>query len=170
MGLPTPEFPNYDGLSMSRPNVEVLRSPDYEDWNQLVAEVLALQGATGLAITATAAAGATTVSNVTITVKDARGVAATVPIVLDVFLSDSTAGVGLTATTASGTVQAKSASGLVINALTAKKYIKVQTLADGTFVLEITDSAKTLFKVCAINPVTGKTIVLKTLITADYGA
>lgn len=119
-------------------------------------------------LTMAAAAGAANVTEVTITVKDGSG--NTIPAVhhLDVYLSDDADGEGLTAATATGTVQAKAASGTVLNAMVAKKALRVQTLKTGVFVLEITDTAKTAFNVVGV--INGKAIVGETLAAADYGA
>ena len=122
------------------------------------------------AVTFSAAAGGANVAEVTITIEDADGDPPEKPVNLDVWLSDADTGAGLTATTASGTVTAKSASGIVLDTFTAKKSLRCQTLANGTFVLEITDSSKTAFYVCAQNPGTGATEVATVLATGDYGA
>jgi predicted RecA/RadA family phage recombinase len=116
-----------------------------------------------------AAAGGANVSEVTVTPRDAAGAALTGVRNFDVWLSDAATGAGLTATTASGTVTAKSSEGVVLNTFTAKKHLGVQTKAAGTFVLEITDSAKTGFYVCVKNPATGLVSVSAQLITANYG-
>lgn len=116
-----------------------------------------------------AAAGAN-VSEVTLTVKDAAGAAIAGVFIFDVWLSDAATGAGLTAVTSSGTVTAKAASGVVLSTYTAKKALRVQTLATGVFILEITDSAKTGFYVCATLPSTGVTKVSSQLVTASYGA
>lgn len=116
------------------------------------------------------AAAASTVCEVTITVLDGAGVAVAEVHTFDLWLSDAATGAGLTGTTASGTVTAKAASGIVVSTLTAKKNLRVQTLATGVFVLEITDTAKTGFYVAASCPGTDKTIVSAQLVTADYGA
>ena len=88
------------------------------------------------------AAGGANVCEVTITLNH-TGRALPIPTIFPVWLSDAATGAGLTATTASGTVTAKTASGTVIGTLTSKKALSVQSKADGTFILEITDSAKT---------------------------
>lgn len=116
-----------------------------------------------------AAAGGTNVAEVTITVKDAAGATIAAPFTLTVWLSDAATGAGLTGTTASGTVTAKAASGAVFGTLTAKKALVVQTLATGIFVLEITDTAKTGFYVCASLPSVGSTKVSAQLVTGNYG-
>lgn len=119
-------------------------------------------------ITFAAAAGAANVTEVTITVRDAAGVAIDKAFMLDVWLSDAATGAGLTGTEASGTVTAKAASGAIIATHVSKKALKVQTLATGVFVLEITDTAKTDFYVGAsLGPILGVSDVLE---TADYGA
>jgi len=116
-----------------------------------------------------AAAAGTNVSEVTISVLDGVGDGVAEPQLMRVWLSDDADGVGQTSTTASGTVTAKTASGVVWSTETAKKALTVQTLATGVFVLEITDSAKTGFYVCAQNPATGEVHVSDQLVTADYG-
>lgn len=123
----------------------------------------------GLAASATfaAAAGGANVSEVTVTVKDAAGNTLAGVHTFDLWLSDAASGAGLTGTTASGTVQAKASSGTVLAALTAKKALRVQTKADGTFVLEITDTAKTGFYVGA--SIGSKTVVSAQLVTGNYG-
>jgi hypothetical protein len=86
----------------------------------------------------------------------------------DLLLSDAADGGGLTATTASGAVAAKSgAGGSDLAVLTAKKALRVQTDNTGKYVLSITDTAKTAFRVAAFFE--GKTIVGATLVTGNYG-
>lgn len=118
--------------------------------------------------TAAVAAGAANVAEVTITAKNANGKPVG-PTAFQLFLSDSAAGVGVTATTASGAVTDKTAgtTGIVLGTLTSKKSLVVQTLAAGTYVLSITDTAKTLFKVCV--QIDGIVFVVATLATASYG-
>ena len=117
-----------------------------------------------------ATAGASNVCEVAISLKDASGNLITGVQNLKLWLSDASTGAGQTGTTASGTVTAKAASGTVLDTLTAKKSLIVQTLATGVFTLEITDTAKTAFYVCVQNPFTGKTVVSTVLATGDYGA
>lgn len=116
------------------------------------------------------AAGASNVCEVTIAALDGHGNAMSVPLMLEAWLSDDADGIGLTATSASGTVQAKSGEGADIGTYTAKKALKVQTKADGTYTLEITDSAKTGFYVGATLPFSGLPVVSRQLVTGDYGA
>lgn len=121
-------------------------------------------------ITFSIAAGtaASNISNVTITVVDAAGAAVAAVHHLDVCLSDASSGAGLTGTTASGTVQAKASSGTVLGTLTAKKALRVQTLATGVFILEITDSAKTGFYV--VVQIGGRSVfVSRQLVAGDFG-
>jgi hypothetical protein len=120
------------------------------------------------AVTFSPAAAGSNVCEVTITVKDGAGAAIARVFNLDVWLSDATSGAGLTGTTASGTVTAKTSSGIVLHTDTAKKALRVQTLATGVFILEITDSAKTAFYVCAQGP-DGETYISTVLATANYG-
>ena len=116
------------------------------------------------------AAGGANVAEVTITVVDAAGSAIATPFSLEVWLSDAATGLALTGTGASGTVQAKSASGEDRSVLTAKKNLLVQTLATGIYILEITDSAKTGFYPAAVVPGTGATAVGAQMVSGDYGA
>lgn len=132
------------------------------------AEISLLDGAPG-SITFAAAAGGSNICEVTITVKDAAGATIAAPHVLTIWLSDAATGAGLTGTSASGTVQAKAASGADFAALTAKKALVVQTLATGLYILEITDTAKTGFYVCAALPTDGSTQVSAQLVTGNYG-
>ena len=121
-------------------------------------------------ITMTAAAGGANVSEVTYQVVDSDGNALAGVYNFVVYLSDAATGVGLTATSASGTVTAKAASGTVVGTSTAKKALTIQTLATGAFILEITDTAKTTFYPCAVLPSTGQSIVGTQLATGDYGS
>lgn len=123
-------------------------------------------------ITFSPAAGAANVCNVTITVKDntdPTGVALASSRAVLVWLSDATTGIGVTATTASGTVTATTGTDMVD--LTAKKVKIIQTNASGVIVLAITDTAKTLFKVCAtpLGSPHGAYQVSTALITGNYG-
>lgn len=118
----------------------------------------------------TIAAGGANVSEIAIALLDGAGNAKASPLPMNVWLSDAATGAGLTGTSASGTVQAKSASGADFAALTAKKALLVQPLATGIYTLEITDSAKTGFYVCIQNPFTGEVSVSRQLVTGDYGA
>lgn len=114
-----------------------------------------------------AAAGAANISDVTFRVRDGAGNVLTGVFSFQVSLSDAATGAGLTATTASGTVQAASGGGTVLSTLVAKKAFLVQTNASGAFVLEITDTAKTHFyPVATLN---GAVIVGAQLQTSDYG-
>lgn len=118
-------------------------------------------------VTFAAAAGTSNVCDVTITLVDGNGAAVTAVHNIDVWLSDAASGAGLTAATASGTVTNAASSGIVLTTYTAKKALRVQTLATGVFVLEITDTAKTAFYVCAA--LNGRAVVSSQLVTGNYG-
>jgi hypothetical protein len=120
-------------------------------------------------VTFAIAAAAANVSEVTITVVNKDGYTIPGVHVLDLWLSDAATGVGLTGTTASGTVQAKAASGTVHGALTAKKALRVSTLATGVFILEITDAAKTGFYVAAALGVVPAQVSVA-MVAGSYGA
>lgn len=121
-------------------------------------------------VTFAAAAGGANVCEVTVTVADAAGTAIAKAFPLILWLSDAATGAALTGTSASGTVQAKSASGADFAALTAKKALIAQTLATGIYILEITDTEKTAFYVCAQCPSTGHPFISTQLATGNYGA
>jgi hypothetical protein len=132
------------------------------------AEINAATDGIGNTVTLSAATGSTNISNITVTVKDGAGGTVTSVQVLDVWLSDASSCAGLTTTSASGTVQAKSASGVDLSVFSAKKAIHAQSLATGIYTLEVTDSAKTNFWVCAAAPGSG-TIGSVHLATGSYG-
>jgi len=119
-------------------------------------------------ITFVAAAGGANVCEVTVTVVDNEGNAVALPHMMEWWLSDAATGIGLTGTAASGTVAAKSASGTDLEVVTAKKHTRVQTLATGIYIIEITDSAKTAFYPCA--SFGHKIFVGTVLATGDYGS
>lgn len=114
------------------------------------------------------AAGAVNVCDVVVTAKDLLGATKAGIATYDIFLSDGGTGFGLTGTTASGTVTAKSLSGGVLFTYTSKKHLLVQSLATGIFTLEITDTANTGFYVVARLP-SGLLSVSAQLVTGDYG-
>lgn len=124
---------------------------------------------TGVAtrVSISAAAGAANICDVTIRMKDGAGNNVSGVFNFEVYLSDASTGAGLTTTTASGTVTAAAASGIVRSILTAKKDILVQSTSAGLFVLEITDTAKTGFY--PVVSIGGKVIVGAQLITGNYG-
>jgi hypothetical protein len=117
---------------------------------------------------AAVAADGSNATLVTITFRNANGKA--VPGArATVMLSDSAAGIGVTGTAASGTVDVKTAGtlGTTLGTLTAKKALDVQANASGVYALSITDTAKTAFKVAVI--MDGIPDVVATLATASYG-
>jgi hypothetical protein len=114
------------------------------------------------------AAGGSNVSEVTIKVANKDGYAISGVHVLTLVLSDAATGIGLTGTEASGTVQAKSGCGTVLGVLTTKKAIVVSTIADGTFVLEITDTDKHPYYIAVSHGVMPSQ-VSRALATGDFG-
>jgi hypothetical protein len=113
--------------------------------------------------------GAANISNITITCKDVFGRVLTGARNLTVYLAAASTGIGLTALTASGTVQAKASSGTDMGVITAKKALDIQTLANGTYILEITDTGKQAFYVSVVNPATGLPVTSRALAPADFG-
>ncbi|HEY2250913.1 MAG TPA: hypothetical protein VGH74_07615 [Planctomycetaceae bacterium] len=112
------------------------------------------------------AAGAANVCLVTLQLGDGNGNMA-FPAIVDIYLSDAAAGGALTATTASGAVAA-GASGTDLDAMVAKKALRVLTDATGKYILSITDSAKTLFVPCVMLPC-GRHVAGTALVVGNYG-
>jgi len=117
----------------------------------------------------TPAAGAANISLVTIQATDAAGAAMARACIFLCYLCDAATGIGLTGTTASGAVTASSGNGTDFGAITAKKAFIAQTKADGTFILSITDTAKTAFYVCAVPLHGGAPSVSAALTVGNYG-
>lgn len=118
-------------------------------------------------VTMTPATDGSNKTKVTCQLVDVEGTSVSKVMNFDLWLSDAASGAGLTGTTASGAVAA-GASGADIATLTTKKALRVQTNASGVYILSITDTAKTAFKVCAQMP-DGEVVVGATLATANYG-
>lgn len=110
-------------------------------------------------ITIALAASATTDGmDITMTVVDGDGTAIAAAHALEVWISEDSSGVGLTADAYSGTVTAS--TGAILTALTAKKHFSVVTAATGIAVMTAVASANPTDQyVCVKNPATGKVIV-----------
>ena len=117
-------------------------------------------------------AGAANVTELTITVKNVDGTAVSTPTQFLLWLSDASDGEGLTATTTSGAVTAKASSGTDFGALTAKKCFIGQTKDNGTFILSVTDTAKTEGFYAAVAPIGSgiRKVTSASTVTASYGA
>lgn len=104
----------------------------------------------------TLAANATNnVMNVTVTWKDGAGNTVAGIRSFRLYLSDASTGIGLTATTLSGTLA--STTGAILSTLTTKKEFVVETAATGIFAGTLTDTAETAtFYVVAVNPSDGR--------------
>ena len=113
--------------------------------------------------------GASDIVEIAITMQDGHGTAIAEPFLINVWLSDDAAGVDITGTTASGTVQPKTSSGVIFQTITAKKVLSVQALATGIFTLEITDTNTTGFFIVTQIPTSGAVSVSRQLIAGDYG-
>ena len=88
---------------------------------------------------------------------------------LDLYLTDSATGEGVTATDPAGNVTAKAASGTVIQIATAKKVFKAVTLSTGKFTLQILDDVTpVLLYVAAAIPGIGKIQVSRKTVAGDY--
>jgi len=119
-------------------------------------------------VTFTPAAGSSNVSEVTLQVIDRNGRPIASVFNIDVYLSDSANGDGLTTVTASGAVAVKASNGADLGTIQAKKFLRSQTTTAGKYVLSITDTAKTAFVVCVAG--IGRANQLSdALVTANYG-
>lgn len=120
--------------------------------------------------TLAAAAGASNVSDVTITVKNAAGGAITRPTLVHVWLAGDADGLGVTSH-AADTFAVKANSGTTFGATNAAGTgLLAQTKADGTLVISVTDTHKTA-QFIAAQPVGAQIISVGTIVvTADYGA
>lgn len=88
---------------------------------------------------------------------------------LDVYLTDSAVGAGVTGTDPNGTVTAKTSSGVLIATHTAKKTFRVQTLATGKFTLQILDDATPVLLYVAAVVAPGSQIwVSRKTVAGDY--
>lgn len=86
------------------------------------------------------AGGANNHCRATITAKDAAGATVTGVQRVEVYISESATGIGLTADSASGALTA--ATGTILSVLTAKKHVIALTDANGVLVLDLEDSAE----------------------------
>jgi hypothetical protein len=77
---------------------------------------------------------------ITVTSVDASGTTVTGVQQLDLWMSESSTGVGLTADTYSGSLVAT--TGSILETITAKKHFTVLTAASGIFVGSLTDTAE----------------------------
>lgn len=114
-------------------------------------------------------AGTTNQTLCTVRALDNDGNAIDQSIVMDVWLSDSAAGLGLTTVTASGAVAA-GAQGAIIGTGTTKKAFRVVTNTTGVFILASTDTAKSqgIYAACGLPNGNVAVSALSTL-TANYG-
>ena len=76
---------------------------------------------------------------------------------IEFWMSESATGIGLTADAFSGALTA--ATGTILNVLTAKKHVNVQTDANGTAVILIVDSANPVDVYAAVSGNNGLAIV-----------
>lgn len=109
-------------------------------------------------VTVAFAAGAANVMIATLTVKDAAGATIAAHQRLEVYISESAAGLGLTADTISG--DATWAANEEIDEVTSKKRFRILTAATGIATLSIEDTAKPSDqRIVIVHPITGKLIV-----------
>lgn len=107
--------------------------------------------------------------DITITVVDGDGNAIAAAHCLEVWISESSAGAGLTGDSYSGNVTA--GTGAILTAFTAKKHFSLVTAATGIAVLTAVDSANPTDQyVCVRNPLNGRVIVSAASGTSWEGA
>ena len=119
------------------------------------------------AFTVVKSAGAANVANLAYTVKDPGGTALTHSAWLMLWLSDSAAGVGVTSH-APDELAIIGAAGSILTEFVSNSCALVQCKNDGTLSIAITDTHKTLYKVC-LQSLRGEQISIDTLVLADYG-
>jgi hypothetical protein len=118
--------------------------------------------------TMTKAAGAENVANFTYTVKDPGGTALTHCAWLMLWLSDSAAGEGVTSH-APDELAILSSKGVIISEFVSNSCALVQTTNAGELSFAITDTHKTLYKIC-LQSLRGEQICIDQIAVADYGA
>lgn len=125
--------------------------PDPDGVTSTPAELNLLDNAIG-SVTFAVAAGAANVCVITGTIKDAGGATIAGVRALDVYISEASTGIGITADAYS--TGAAITTGTIIVADVANKVWKLLTHTDGTFAISITDSAKPADqRLVAVNPI-----------------
>lgn len=116
-------------------------------------------------------AGITNNCMVEVTALNGFNVATADATMFQIWLSDSSSGYNLSATSPSSPLAVSPGSGFIISEIdTGDRALNVQTNSSGVFTLSITDTAKTAFYIAVQNVYTGQVIVSRQLTTADYGA
>lgn len=131
-------------------------------------EVKDLQGEVAQTATVALSAGAADTMTITITLKDAFGTAFAERHRVEVYISTSSAGAGLSATSYSGALTAT--TGDILTAHTAKKHVTAVTNASGVLVLSLVDTAKAAGEYVVVVLPNGKLIVSAASVTGSYGA
>jgi len=128
---------------------------EWKDSAVHVGSLIADGAETPLSFTIGLAASATTDGmDITITAKDRAGATLARPLSFVFYMSESSAGAGLTADTYSGDLTAT--TGFIVGALTAKKAWRVQTAATGIFAATLVASANPTDQYVVVqHPVTG---------------
>lgn len=106
---------------------------------------------------ALAASATTDGMDITITITDRDGTAATAPVGFEWWISEDATGVGLTADSYSGSVTAS--TGAILTALTAKKHFLAVTDDEGAFVATAVDSANPTDQYVVVKLPSGSLIV-----------
>ncbi len=120
-------------------------------------EIKNLQGEVAQTATVALAAGASNTMTITITLKDGFGTAFGQRHRVEVYMSGSSTGAGLTSSSYSGALTAT--TGDILTALTAKKHVIANTNTSGVLVLSLVDSGKPATEyVCVVLP-NGRLIV-----------
>ena len=140
----------------------------YCDGTTWIAAVIGAPSETGLSATITLAAGSSNNEmDVTVTVVDANGSTVAAVHVLEIYFSESSAGVGLTADTYSGDLVAS--TGAILSALTAKKHWRVATAATGIFEATLTATTEPADQYGVVVRPGGDGIVVSAVSGANWG-
>jgi hypothetical protein len=146
-------------LSATQPSASVAQAAD--------ADLTAI-AARASDVTIALAAGASNVCTITVTAVDASGTTVTGVHELDLWLSESAVGAGLTADTYSGSLVA--VTGSLLETITAKKHFTVLTHTTGVFVGSLTDTAKPADQYVAVKKPIGAALKVSAATAALWGA
>lgn len=130
------------------------------------AEINTLVGGIATALPVLTAGAATDEMDITISVKDAAGSVLAKPHILEVWITDSSANLTITGTSASGALTA--VDGAVLQVITAKKHITCLTPATGIINLSLVDSANTAGEIVCVRLPTGLHSQSAASVTGSY--
>lgn len=146
------------GLALTEAMGEDLRAANnLSDLRNRITAFFNLTGHRATSYTVTALAGASNVSTITVTAKDANGNTITGVRYFDLYTTSDAAGTTVSSAAYSGTLVAT--TGTIIATITAKHVFRCATDANGVFVGSLTDTAKTADYIAVPNPINAGAIV-----------